>query len=664
VIGPCGLRPLDSRLDASQAPAPRRMLGAMPKWLWVSMPVLLATAGIAWLQLRRRALSRHAMNVWFGLLLLAYVLTTASLGIFWVANQQLPAFEWHYLFGYATLLLLALHLAFNFHIVWHHLRRPHDASAQPPQAALAAGRRPFIGALGLLGTAAASGLAFVFGLRHGRTELRFDATAAVAGGAPALTMVEDFHAFSSHSRAGVLRRAPSADLGDPPPAFKRYAGAPRVTLPPAAAAARVNGLQIAALGTVLWHTAGVSERRGGIALRTSPSAGALFATELYVVASAVDRLAAGLWHYDADANALENLRSGALAVGALGLGSDHVPGDVSALVVATAVFARTAHKYRDRTYRYVLVDLGHALENLRVAAEQVGVRAELVARFDEARAAATLGVDQSQEGVLAVALLRRQQAAPTAPAHRDAAAPTWQAAAVSATDSAPLSLTEAMHQASSLRTAVPKTGAPTTPATTPAQPATRTHALPPPPTMRVDWLEVIAKRRSRRRFAGRALSLEDLSFVLAQMAQPAGLLSSAVRIDVVTPAVHGLEPGAWRYDAAAHALRLRMQHGDALRRRARAAALDQDVIGDAAAVFALSIDRATFAADASGPARGYRHALIEAGLVGERVYLAAGARGLAACAVGAFYDDEAAALVGIDPAQEWVIHFAALGVPA
>jgi len=30
--------------------------------------------------------------------------------------------------------------------------------------------------------------------------------------------------------------------------------------------------------------------------------------------------------------------------------------------------------------------------------------------------------------------------------------------------------------------------------------------------------------------------------------------------------------------------------------------------------------------------------------------------------VGAFYDEEAAALVGNDPAQEWIVHFAALGV--
>jgi nitroreductase len=78
----------------------------------------------------------------------------------------------------------------------------------------------------------------------------------------------------------------------------------------------------------------------------------------------------------------------------------------------------------------------------------------------------------------------------------------------------------------------------------------------------------------------------------------------------------------------------------------------------------LSIDRAAFAADALGPARGYRHAFLEAGLVGERVYLEAGARGLGVCGVGAFYDAEAAALVGIDPAREWVVHFAALAVKA
>jgi len=66
----------------------------------------------------------------------------------------------------------------------------------------------------------------------------------------------------------------------------------------------------------------------------------------------------------------------------------------------------------------------------------------------------------------------------------------------------------------------------------------------------------------------------------------------------------------------------------------------------------------------NGSARGYRHGFLEAGLIGERLYLEAGARGLGVCAMGAFCDDEAAALVGVDPQHEWTVRFAALGAPA
>ena len=188
-------------------------------------------------------------------------------------------------------------------------------------------------------------------------------------------------------------------------------------------------------------------------------------------------------------------------------------------------------------------------------------------------------------------------------------------------------------------------------------------ALPPTEPVTPDWLRVIAARRSVRRYSGAPLPLPALAAVLARMATgPGPLLSRAVRIDVVVHAVEGLAPGAYRYQPAGHALARRRALPAAGRAATRAAALDQDVIGDAAAVFVLAIDRATFAADPLGAARGYRHAFLEAGLVGERVYLEATARGLGACAVGAFYDDEAAALVGVDPAREWVLHFAALGV--
>jgi hypothetical protein len=43
----------------------------MPKLLWVALPLLLAAALIATQALRRRPLSRHAVNIWFSVLLLA-----------------------------------------------------------------------------------------------------------------------------------------------------------------------------------------------------------------------------------------------------------------------------------------------------------------------------------------------------------------------------------------------------------------------------------------------------------------------------------------------------------------------------------------------------------------------------------------------------------------
>ena len=644
----------------------------MPKVLWVGLPLLIAAALLAVLVLRGRAPSRHAVNIGASVLLLAYVATTASLGIFWVANQQLPVFDWHYLFGYGTVLLVSLHLVFNFPVVWRFLarRRKMAAETAPGSAAAAQGRR---GLLGVLGAIVATGAAFVLGLRHGRSELAIGASSAggsLSGAtssdavATALSVVERFHAFSSHSRAGVLTRAPGVDWGDPPPPFKRYAGASLLRLP-APGKARAANLDLAVLGDVLWHTTGVTETRGGLYLRASPSSGALFSTELYVAARALPGLAPGLWHYDSQSHGLERLREAApdeLLLGAIG---DESLRDAPALVAATAIFRRTGHKYRDRTYRYVLADLGHALENLRVAAGAIGVPARFVAAFDEARAAQTLGVDEAEEGVLAVIGLGASVPAvalrapkPASLASSDSPAPRWLAPSPS-TAGASLGVTAAVHAATSLRAAsAPASAAQSSPLYLPQE----FIELPPPIHVARDWLRTIATRRSVRRYASTPLSQQVLAAVLSRMTTLHGrMLSTAVRVNVVVHAVAGLAPGAYRYEPARHAL-LQRRGPTVLREAARAAALDQDVIGDAAAVFVLTIDRAAFAADPLGPARGYRHAFLEAGLVGERVYLEAAARGLGACAVGAFYDDEAAGLVGVDPVREWVVHFAALGV--
>jgi cytochrome b561 len=257
----------------------------MPKLLWVLLPLLIAAALLGWRLLRKRAPSRKSLNIGFSVLLLAYLATTAGLGIFWVANQQLPVFDWHYLFGYATLLLVLLHLGFNGRIVWRYFVRPRPAAPPGAAAQRPARRRAF----GLALAALAAGAAYWLGLRHGRDAATPLARSADDLSAPsALAEVERYHQLSANSRRGVVR-VPGIDWGDAPAPFKP-AAEERVTLPPPHGAAP-GRIDLATLSALLWHTAGISGSAGTLKLRTSPSSGALFPAELYVAAIDVDALA-------------------------------------------------------------------------------------------------------------------------------------------------------------------------------------------------------------------------------------------------------------------------------------------------------------------------------------------------------------------------------------
>lgn len=664
------------------------------KTFWVALPLIAFTLWVIVRRLVARPLTRHALNVQQAMLLLIYFAVTSGLGIFWVANQQLPVFDLHYLFGYATVLLVAAHVLINWRLVWGYFTKPSPRKRAEAAAAVVAadgsspaGRWKW----GLTAWSASILLAFLLGMRYGGTELTAawdgggptPAAAAVAAGADGgareaqplrhaigtgpVEVVTAYHAMSSHDRAGVLLRAPSVDWGGTPEPFKTYADAATVQLPPPLRepADPQPRLDLAALSTILFHSFGVTVHSGGFYLRASPSSGALFPTELYLAARDIDGLTPGVYHYDPKHHRLHRLRNAAATSAELGVVDASVV-HAPAVFVATSVFRRTGYKYRDRAYRYATADAGHALENLRVASGAIGFDMTPLRRFDESRVAATLGVDGIEEGVLAMMVV-----APKPPRPQQFA---WPAAPDR--DAGPLGVTSIVHLATSLRLTdvlLDEAEGRSNDASADAPRAAAPAAIVlPAPRGRDDWLhpdareparvlETIARRRSVRRFARTPLTFAELSAMLAGIARvEAASLSDAVRIHVACHAVEKVDAGAYRYDSASHAL-LPGNRGD-LRTASASAALAQDVIGDAAAVVILTLDRdALFARDG---ARGYRHGFLQAGMLGERVYLQAGARGLGACAVGAFYDAEAARLIGVDPEKEWVVHFAAVGRPA
>lgn len=599
------------------------------------------------------------MNIAISLALLVYLLTTAGLGIFWVANQQLPVFDWHYVFGYATLVLVALHLGFNLPLVWRQLRRPSLRRVVAERdASPATSRRRTLSII--LALSAATAVGYALGLRQGRTQLRIDAQHGSFGDT-ATAVIESFHRATAHSRHAAVRRAPNAGWDAQSMGIRAPAGTARVALG-APAPSPEPAVGRTTLGVLLWHVAGITERRPALNLRAAPSSGALFATELYAVTRGIDGLPAGVWQYDAEGHALLRIPAAIRSAAQVGTGPDL--DDAPVWLLATAVWARSGRKYGDRTYRYVLADLGHALENLRGAAVALGWQAVFALRFDEARAAALIGRDETNEGVLALVALYPGDAIVPAPSAWHAAVGWTPAALLPAADP-----TRAAHRAASLR-AKPDSRSPSLGVVDRASIGSGgllpiDVPLPPPLGTDDDVLGLIARRRSHRRYSDRPVALAALASVLdAMLRRHSPVYSSAVRIDVLTPAVDGLPVAVWRYDPQRHGLQRRTDGGTKLRERAQRAALDQGVIGDAAAVFVLSIDWPACQTDAVGAARGYRHAMLEAGLIGERLYLAAGGLGLAACAVGAFYDDDATALVAAGHGEAWVVHFAALGVPA
>lgn len=614
----------------------------MGKLLLVAAPLALyAIAYGVRARLGRRP-SRHALNVEIALLLVAYFLATAGLGIFWVANQQLPPFDLHYLFGYATFVLVTLHLAMNAKIIVSYFRK---------------GPRPAKHPLGnpvLVKSAAALALAagaFFLGLRAGSPRLP---TSFSGAGDPSLAALEQYHGMSSHTRSGVILKAPSVVWDLPVEKYVDRGERPRIALEPPdpnRAVARDVDEALAGelraphdpfdrrdLSVVLWATAGITDRRGGHDLRASASSGALFPTEVYVIAFDVEGLASGVYAYAPEDHSLVDLGRTPSADPRMGLRDQYGrPPEVA--IVVTSVFRRTGQKYRDRAYRYAIADAGHAVGNTIVAAAEVAMATEVVPHFDDGYVAETIGVDNVTEGVVALLSLRRD-----APPSVASTAGAFVARPIPNVDELELGATGLAHVATSLSWIA-------------ADVDGDRVELPEAPRASARPLQLIAERRSQRKFRPDPLALVDLSGTLRAAAAAPPVVSRAVRVHVVASRVEGVVPGAFRYDPELGAL-VRRTSGDVDVRAGRAA-LDQNVVGHAPVAIVLTIDRRALASEG---ARGYRNAFLEAGILGARLYLATAAHELRGCSVGAFYDQETAELLGIDLAKEWPIHFFAMGV--
>lgn len=200
-----------------------------------------------------------------------------------------------------------------------------------------------------------------------------------------------------------------------------------------------------------------------------------------------------------------------------------------------------------------------------------------------------------------------------------------------------------------------------------------TVALPTPqPLSQMSLHSALVGRKSVREFSRSEITLEQLGYLLwascgiqrredgfeFRTAPSAGALYP-IETYIVANRAKDVPAGVHHYSVRRHVLET-LRRGS-FGREIAAATLGQEMCLAAAAVFVWTaiFDRSRW----KYGERAFRYVYLDVGHIAENLALAAVALGLGTCQIGAIFDDEANALIGVDGAGESVVYMSAVGVP-
>ena len=209
----------------------------------------------------------------------------------------------------------------------------------------------------------------------------------------------------------------------------------------------------------------------------------------------------------------------------------------------------------------------------------------------------------------------------------------------------------------------------------PIPPETELIPLPAPKDLQISDIglrKAVEQRRSHRAYTGKALSIEELSYLL-WMTQgvkkvsprpvtlrnvPSAGARHAFETYLLVNAVDGLTPGLYRFAAIEHAL-VRIDAPGTINADVTRACYEQGQVASSAVTFlwAAVSERMTW----RYVERGFRYLLLDAGHVCQNLYLAAEAVHCGVCAIAAYDDDEINTVLCLDGESQWVIYVASLG---
>lgn len=402
---------------------------------------------------------------------------------------------------------------------------------------------------------------------------------------------------------------------------------------------------------VLGYTITAQSRAGQTYYRSAASAGALYPNEIYLSAFQVEGLDQGVYHFDLLQHGLTRIRKGNFASITAEASKLKTPDHLIASLFVSGIFFRSAWKYRDRAYRYVLLDGGHILANFLLAIKALGFDARWHFAFKDQSLETLLGIDPEREGVLAVIHLLGRENKNGAQTKIEPVED--EIAAASRTSGLEVSYAKInqMHELS--KTVVHPKGPLTdmTHCLGHLPPVWQTFETDEPTEKTPSYPASLVNRRSRRNFVISPMGFGQLRRLITLVGHhwsqpreaPVNYVNS-LAVGLWINSLDGLVPGFYLLDLTKNRIGLVQKGPD--QGNISAFCLDQAWLKNSAIYF-LFMTNLSELEKSFGP-RGYRYALLAAGEMGQATYLGATGLGLGCCGIGALYDQEARLFLGLN----------------
>ncbi len=231
-----------------------------------------------------------------------------------------------------------------------------------------------------------------------------------------LSTGERFHHETTLTWRGVLGDV-FGSKPKKPPQYKTYPGSEKIKLPKPEYRGMVleqaieqrrsvrnyskKPITTAQLSQLLFAAQGITGKTYGQPLRSAPSAGALYPSEIYVVVNNVQDLPRGIYHYSVLDHALELIKAGDFRRKITDAGLEQeMLGDAAVTFVLSAIFDRLRCKYGERGFRYAYIEAGHISQNIYLQSVSLGLGSVCVGAFLDDKVNQLIDVDGRKEAAI------------------------------------------------------------------------------------------------------------------------------------------------------------------------------------------------------------------------------------------------------------------------